>query len=679
MKIFHTILFFTINSAFVFAQTDSVKILDQIVVKAFAYEKPLLQVPASVAVLSSQELNRFNNTSILPTLNTIPGVRMEERSPGSFRLAIRGSSLRSPFGIRNVKFYWNGLPMTDGGGNTYLNLLDFNSVQQIEVIKGPSGSLYGAGMGGVLLLTSPKLSNDEVQITASAGGFGLQRYQINGAVRQKKVAARIQFAHQQSDGYREQTALRRDALNLDLQFQVGRSSILRSAAFYTDLYYQTPGGLTKAQYGQDPKQARPESGNVPGAVQQQTAVFNKTFYTGLMWDHQWNTEWSTQAGLFVSTTDFINPAINSFEKRNENNWGGRLVNKYHFFKELKSSVTFGGEFQLFNSPINNFQNTQGTPGNLLFSDELRSGLATLFAQVEFQLPMNFSATLGASGNFVTYRFNRTSTPTPIEQHRNFDPLLIPRVALLKKINEQFSVHGSISKGFSPPTLAEVRPSTNTYNDSLKAETGINYEVGARGDLLKHFSFDITLYSLQLNETIVVRQIDNADYFVNSGGTSQLGAEVMLSYRKIFSSSLLSSIKIWSNYTRNNFTFNRYIKNQQDYSYQSLTGTAPYAWVGGFDVNSRSGFYLDTTLTNVDAIPLNDANTDFASGYFTVAVRLGYSSVFNTMPFDVWIGADNITDEKYSLGNDLNAAGGRYYNAAATRSFFAGVTIRLAEF
>ena len=150
-------IFFEFNAT---AQTDSTKLLDQVIIKAFAYEKPLQEVAASVAVIESKDLNRFNNTSFLPALNTIPGVRMEERSPGSFRLAIRGSSLRSPFGIRNVKFYWNGLPMTDGGGNTYLNLLDFNSVNQLEVIKGPSGSLYGAGMGGVLLLNSPTVSKN---------------------------------------------------------------------------------------------------------------------------------------------------------------------------------------------------------------------------------------------------------------------------------------------------------------------------------------------------------------------------------------------------------------------------------------------------------------------------------------------------------------------------------------
>ena len=121
-----------------FAQSlDTVRNLETVTVEGFAYNKPLKEVPAAIATLSTQDLSRFNNSSLVSAINTVAGVRMEERSPGSYRLSIRGSSLRSPFGIRNVKFYWNGLPVTDGGGNTYLNLFDNNSISKIEIIKGP--------------------------------------------------------------------------------------------------------------------------------------------------------------------------------------------------------------------------------------------------------------------------------------------------------------------------------------------------------------------------------------------------------------------------------------------------------------------------------------------------------------------------------------------------------------
>lgn len=88
-------------------------VLNEVTVTGYNNNRSISEIPASIATLSNSDLKRFSNTYILPAINTIPGVRMEERSPGSFRLAIRGSSLRSPFGVRNVKVYWNDIPFTD--------------------------------------------------------------------------------------------------------------------------------------------------------------------------------------------------------------------------------------------------------------------------------------------------------------------------------------------------------------------------------------------------------------------------------------------------------------------------------------------------------------------------------------------------------------------------------------
>src|SRR5690349_14714928 len=269
MRLIYT-LAFIFSFVRLFAQEaarDSSRLLQEVVIEAYETDRQLNEVPASTAVLKPVSLERFNNTSLLPAVNLVPGVRMEERSPGSYRFSIRGSTLRSPFGVRNVKFYWNGLPLTDGGGNTYLNLLDFDAFGRAEVIKGPGGSLYGAGTGGVALLNSPFAKPNQFQFSASGGSFGFQRYQASATVGNSKEKIFVNYAHQQADGYRQQSAMRRDAVNLEGKFSLSEKSGLQASIFYTDLYYQTPGGLTLAQYDADPKQARP-TGALPGAVQQ---------------------------------------------------------------------------------------------------------------------------------------------------------------------------------------------------------------------------------------------------------------------------------------------------------------------------------------------------------------------------------------------------------------------------
>ena len=75
---------------------DSTKVLSEVIIEAYQYDRTLSEIPASIGLVNEKDIQRFNATSILPAINTVPGVRMEERSPGSYRLAIRGSSLRAP-------------------------------------------------------------------------------------------------------------------------------------------------------------------------------------------------------------------------------------------------------------------------------------------------------------------------------------------------------------------------------------------------------------------------------------------------------------------------------------------------------------------------------------------------------------------------------------------------------
>ncbi len=295
---------------------DSTKVLEEIIVSAYSSNRSLKETPVALGLAGEKELNRFSNTSILPAMNTIPGVRMEERSPGSYRFSIRGSTIRSPFGVRDVKFYWNGLPLTDGGGNTYLNLLDFDAFGKVEIIKGPGASLYGSGTGGVVLLNSPLTNQKQLQFTAMGGSFGLQRYQAKAVFGNARKKIFVNYAHQQSDGYREQSAMRKDAFNLEGSFALGNKSTIQASVFYTDLYYQTPGGLTLAQYNTDPRQARP---NPNGSVQQQAAIYNKTIFGGVSYEKQWSSKWSTRVGMYDSYTDYTNPAIRNYERRTEYN------------------------------------------------------------------------------------------------------------------------------------------------------------------------------------------------------------------------------------------------------------------------------------------------------------------------------------------------------------------------
>jgi iron complex outermembrane receptor protein len=654
---------------------DSISVLNQVTVNAYEYGRSLLTVPAGVGVVTRKDLDRFSDASTVPGMNMVSGVRMEERSPGSYRIAVRGSSLRSPFGIRNVKFYWNDLPFTDPGGNTYFNLIDPASIGQLEIIKGPGSSLYGAGTGGVVLLKNAetKFNNQETNLSWLGGSYGLFKMTAGVQNHTEKSNASVQYAHQQSDGYRQQSAMRRDVLQAQGRYRISDKRIISANFLYSDLYYETPGGLTLSQYKQNPKQARPAGGPNPGAVSQRAAVYNTTLYAGVSQEFDINEKWSNRTGAYLTFTQFDNPTIRNYERRTEQSFGARSTSHY---KSEYLNFTFGGEFQFGFSPIRTYSNKGGKVDTLQTDNEITSTTGLVFAQAEIILPAEFYLTLGGSLNFYDMNFKQFSAPVS-NGDRNFKPVLSPRIALLKKINSNLSVYGSISQGFSPPTIAEVFPSAAVFNSSLKAERGTNYETGVRAALGKSISVEAIAYLFQLSDAITIRRNeDGGEYFVNAGGTTQKGMEFNFSFSpRLSEGNFISGLRLWTTATINRYSFSNYVKDTISYSGNKLTGVSPNIVVVGGDIVFSRNIYGNVTSSFTDRIPLDDANTAFANQYFLLGARVGYRPSIKKLSMDIFAGADNLLNQTYSLGNDLNAQGSRFYNAAAGRNYFFGLKFK----
>src|SRR5690606_24430801 len=420
--------------------------------------------------------------------------------------------------------------------------------------------------------------------------------------RQEGVDLAVRYAHQRSDGWRDQTALARDGVQISGTFKPSSARTLDLNLVYSDLTYQTPGGLTADEFAANPRQARPAAGPNPGAVEQQAAVFNKTFYSGVSHMYRWNARWSNTTGVYGSYSQFDNSAIRNYERRRELSVGGRTNTSFAF---QGGKLDFGAEFQHGFSSIGVYDNNQGISGAIQNDDEISSSSAFVFSQIEFFLPHEFFLTAGGSVNFVDVRYQRLSDVPPFSQHRDFDPVFSPRIALLKKISENISAHASVSKGFSPPTVAEIYPSTSTFNDQINPEEGTNFEIGIRGSLLRNsLLFDITGYDFRLDETIVVRRTDDdADYFVNAGKTTQRGMEVTLTWQTLaIGPDVL--ITPWLSYTLNRYHFSEYIQDVNDYSGNKLTGVAPNIIVGGASASLHRDWHVNITCTYTDRIPLN---------------------------------------------------------------------------
>ena len=671
-------IFFSVST---FAQIDTLsKELNEVIIKAFEQNRKLMDVPAAVSSISQKQLLRFNNSSIVPALNTQPGVRMEERSPGSYRLNIRGSSLRSPFGVRNVKVYLNDIPFTEPGGSTYLNQLSFFNIQSVEVLKGPSGSLYGAGSGGAVLLKT-HLQNQPagVGVDYSFGSFGLQNINIYARIGDGTTQQTIGFTKLNSDGYRNWTKLDRTVFNWDAKFALNPKQSIRTFLMYADLAYQTPGGLTPAEFAANPKQARPRVGATPSSEQANAGVNQKTFFAGVSHEFEIASNFKNTTSLYGAFSQFANPTVRNFERRSEPHAGGRTVFSFSpkvTIGELKFIA--GAELQQGWYNIRVYKNKNGLSDTLQTEDEVIPFTWNVFAQADWVLPQNWIVTVGASMNQSSIEITRLNKFPLSPQKRTYQNELAPRVAVLKKITKEISVYASAAKGFSPPTSAEVLPSTGVITTDLNAEEGWNYELGTRLNLLKEkLFFDVNGFLFNLNNTIVQRRdAGGADFFVNGGSTSQKGIEGMIQY-KLFENKtkFLSQTTLWFSYTHNNFTYKDFKQLTNDFSGKQLPSVPKTIVAAGIDAILKPGLSINITYNYNEKTPLNDANTFYGGDFHLIAIRLGYKKLFiGKLQAELFVSGDNLFNETYSLGNDINAAVNRFYNVAAGRNYSAGVSL-----
>lgn len=653
--------------------------LEDVQIRAYFVKQPLLRATAAAAVVGPQVFEGQNSVQPVHALNSVPGVRMEERSPGSYRLSLRGSLLRSPYGVRNVKVYMDELPLTDAGGNTYFNVLDMGALSHIEVLKGPDGSVFGANSGGVVIL-HPHGSNalqDAVSGRASvqAGSFG-SLYQQAGIQAALSTAYQFSFdqSYQRSDGYRDNTAM--DKLFLQTYHQwdyqaenrLNQSNQLRLFALYGDLDYRTPGGLTRSQFEENPAAARPATPVTPGAVEQKAGIRNRTFFSGLTHDWKWNDRWKHVVAVFGSHTDFRNPFITNYEIRDESNLGMRtyLSTIQPLSDAVNMQVQTGIEWQYGDYKIKNFDNLGGVSGPLQSADRLYNDQMTSFVRVGLDWGERWLLETSLSHN----------------RHKAYvaQSEWMPRMAFSFKPRADLVWRASVSRGFSPPTIAEIRPSDQQINTELKAETGWNYETGFRYQTVNRRMYaDVSLFSYRMQQAIVrgLRE-SGAAYFYNAGEVKQLGLELAVE------AWLLTGEKqgiwpgiVWSgHWALSHFRFGSYSTAEGDFSDNQLTGVPAHTVIQSlrFMLPKQLTAYLHYQYTS--ALPLNDANSDFADPYHLLQAKITWKKPLSQQKrvLQIFAGADNLLNQVYSLGNDINAFGGRYFNAAPARNYYAGVTI-----
>jgi outer membrane receptor protein involved in Fe transport len=153
--------------------------LEEIVVTAEKRESTVQATPIAMTALSAGDLSEQNITSIQDLVGAIPGISLRTAGPGQTEYEMRGLA-SSGGSVATVGFYLDETPLSASAvalnGRTVIDA-DLFDLNRTEVLRGPQGTLYGAGsMGGTIKLVTnpPKLQTlegaAEVDASQTTGG-----------------------------------------------------------------------------------------------------------------------------------------------------------------------------------------------------------------------------------------------------------------------------------------------------------------------------------------------------------------------------------------------------------------------------------------------------------------------------------------------------------------------------
>ena len=201
----------------------------------------------------------------------------------------------------------------------------------------------------------------------------------------------------------------RELLNWQMNVVRNKREEIKLSVLYGDLYYQTPGALTKAEYIANPRAARPKAGAFQSADSIKAAIFQKTVLGGVTNHYTFSDRFANSTTVYGAFTDLTNPTFRNYERRKEPQWGARTVfNSTHQWNESALQIVFGSEFQQGYFNTKDYVIKYGKPGAIMTNDYIRPTNFFIFVQGDLQLPKSWDITIGLSTNFTSIRINTGS-------------------------------------------------------------------------------------------------------------------------------------------------------------------------------------------------------------------------------------------------------------------------------
>ncbi len=679
--------------------------------------KSMLYQPISIAKLNNTELKRSTGLYLDDAINTnVPGVTMQRRAISSgqqFNIRGYGNGVRGTNGIssnfdgQGSKVYLNGIAITDAEGITLMDDIDFNSVGNVEITKGPSGTLYGLVIAGVVNLTTIKPEKGKTSIGQDImyGSNGLQRFTTHFETATDKSSLLINYGKQKSDGYIIHNASHKDFVNIVGEFQPNEKQIINAYIGYSNSYDERAGELTISQYNNFDYSGNPEY------IKRNAHSEIISYRAGLNHIYNFNNNFSNSTSIFGSGISNNASSAGGWTDKNPINYGFRST--FDLRIPLKNgfalnSIT-GIEAQQQYAQIIGY-NMVANPasasaywniGSIRSNQSTISGTTSLFTEWTLAMPKDFSITAGIGSSTMRIELNDklyvATNANPTKFTTFYNGMYSPHLAFNKVFNKSVSVYATFSKGYKAPVSSYFFiPTTGKLNTDLKPEVGNQFEIGSKGVLFNNkLSYQLAFFSAQFSDkmTAIAVPLNGSitttaySYIANSGKQSNKGIELALKYNAFESgTSFVSYVKPFFNLAYSDF---KYV----GYSFQTLSadrlsavianydglavaGVAPWVTNLGVDINSKVGLYANVTYSYKDAMPISSDGLNKTTSFSLVNTKFGFQSKLGKkLSLDAFFGLTNITGTQYPIMVFVNQLPDAYLPAPFVINYFSGVNFK----
>ncbi|MER0126105.1 TonB-dependent receptor PqqU [Franconibacter daqui] len=657
-----------------------------------------LDTPAAVSVVSGEDLRHAApRVNLSENLGSVPGLQIQNRQnyAQDLQLSMRGFGSRSTYGVRGIRMYVDGIPATMPDGQGYTSNFDLNSIDSVEVLRGPFSALYGNASGGVIdVKTETGAQPPKIEAGTWYGSYGSVRYGLKatGATGDGTQAGDVDYSVSTTrfttHGYRDHSGARKNLANAKLGVRLDDASKLTLIFNSVDIKANDPGGLSRDEWKENPRQS-------PRGDQYNTRKSTKQTQAGLRYDRALGENDDISVMAYAGERETVQyQSIPRAPQLNPTHPGG-VIDLTRHYQGIDSRWTHRGDLGdvpfSFTTGLNyenliekrkgyeNFSMVNGAPvfgekGSLRRDERNLMWNVDPYLQTSWQLTDKLSLDAGVRYSNIWFDSNDhyvTGRNGDDSGEANYHKWL-PAGSLKYALTDAWNVYVSAGRGFETPTINELSyraGGINGLNLDLKPSTSDTVEIGSKTRIGNGLLTAALFQTDTDNEIVTDTSSGGRTTYKNAGKTRRQGVELGLDQQ------FGDAWKLKAAWTYLNATYRTDVCNGDvNCNGNRMPGIARNMVYASMGYEPETGWYAGGDVRYMSSIMADDENTAKAPSYTTVGLNTGYKVKKGNWMLDVFGRVDNLFDRDYVGSVIVNEGNGRYYEPAPGRNYGVGAAV-----